>query len=445
MSDARAARSGRQLSLVSNSLNLVAAKVGTMGLGFVFWLVAARLFARHDVGIAAAVVSAMMACTQLALLGLGSSVIVEYPGQQRAPRALLDSAQTIVAFVAVVASLGFLALAATVLDLGVVTSSAGYALLFVAASVLGTLGVLFDQVFTAMRRGDQVLVRGACFGVATIVALVAIAVAAPDAGSQAIFMPWVVGGLVMCGLAVVQLRRNLPFYRLRAGLDREIARKLMARGLPNWGLTLAERMPGYVLPVVVVQLLSPSANAAWYAAWMMAWVVYFVPIQVGMGVFAEISHAPARLSAIVRQGVLTSLGVSLLGGLAVAAGAHLALSILGRGYAADGTVPLRLLVIGVVPATFTYVYFAACRATDRLREGLACGWTLALASVAGAAVVAPGGGLEAMAAAWVVVQCCVGAWSAWRLRAMARAPARARGTSVEPPVGIAGTPGPVTS
>ena len=108
-----------------------------MGLGFVFWLLAARLFARDEVGIAAAVVSAMMVCTQLALLGLGSSVIVEYPRQQRAPRALLDSAQTIVAVVAVIASLGFLALAATVLDLGVLTSSAGYALLFVAASVLG--------------------------------------------------------------------------------------------------------------------------------------------------------------------------------------------------------------------------------------------------------------------------------------------------------------------
>ncbi len=443
MSDARPSRSGRQLSLVSNSLNLVAAKVGTMGLGFVFWLVAARLFARDEVGIAAAVVSAMMACTQLALLGLGSSVIVEYPRHQRAPRVLLDSAQTIVTVVAVLASLGFLALAATMLDLGVVTSSAGYALLFVAASVLGTLGVLFDQVFTAMRRGDQVLVRGACFGLVTVVALVAIAVAAPDAGSEAIFLPWVVGGVAMCSLAVIQLRGNVPGYRPRAALDRDMSRGLMARGLPNWGLTLAERMPGYILPVVVVQLLSPSANAAWYAAWMMAWVVYFVPIQVGMGVFAEISHAPERLSAIVRQGVLTSLGVSVVGALAVAAGAHLALSILGHGYAADGTVPLRLLVIGVVPATFTYVYFAACRATDRLREGLACGWTLALASVVGAVVVAPSGGLEGMATAWVVVQCCVGAWSAWRLRAMARAPTRVPSGAVEPPVGVAATAGPV--
>ena len=107
--------------------------------------------------------------------------------------------------------------------------------------------------------------------------------------------------------------------------------------------------------------------------------------------------------------------------------------------------PLRLLVIGVVPATFTFVYFAVCRATDRLGEGLACGWTLALASVAGAALVAPSGGLDAMAAAWVVVQCCAGAWSAWRLRALARSPTRALSGTVEPPVGVAATAGPVPS
>jgi O-antigen/teichoic acid export membrane protein len=384
----------RQLPMLWNSLALIGAKTGGMALGFMFWLLAARLFPREVVGVTAAVVSAMMLCTQLSLLGLGSSVITQYPRFQRRPHALLDSAQTLVVVIAALAAGLFLLLAGGLFtDLDVVASTPTYVLLFVVASVLGTLGVLLDQIFTAMRRGDQVLVRGLAFGIASVAALAAIAVASSTESSEAVFVPWVVGGIVTCSLGLVQLRRNLPDYRPRVALDRDVSRGLMARGLPNYALTLGERMPGLVLPVVVVELLSPRANAAWYLAWMMAWVVYFVPIQVGLNIFAEVAHEPHRLAAIVRQGVQTSLAVGAAGAVAVAALAHVVLSMLGRGYAADATTPLRILVIALIPLAFTYAYFSVCRATDRLREAIVSGWLLGLASVGAAAIVAPGGGL----------------------------------------------------
>src|SRR5215208_5576074 len=60
----------RPLTLTWNSLALIAAKVSTMALGFLFWLAAARLFEPSEVGVAAGLVAAMMLCTQVALLGL---------------------------------------------------------------------------------------------------------------------------------------------------------------------------------------------------------------------------------------------------------------------------------------------------------------------------------------------------------------------------------------
>jgi hypothetical protein len=56
------------LSLVPNSLALIAAKVAAMGLGFAFWLVAARFFARDAVGLAAAAVSAVYSVRALWLV-----------------------------------------------------------------------------------------------------------------------------------------------------------------------------------------------------------------------------------------------------------------------------------------------------------------------------------------------------------------------------------------
>src|SRR5581483_10378449 len=81
---------GRSLPMHLNSIALIAGKMATMGVGFLAWLVAARLFAPADVGLAAGAVSAMMLCVQLALFGAGAAIISLYPQHQQRPAALLD-------------------------------------------------------------------------------------------------------------------------------------------------------------------------------------------------------------------------------------------------------------------------------------------------------------------------------------------------------------------
>ena len=58
-----------------------------MSLGFFSWLLAAHLLARADVGLAGGTIAAMMLCAQIALLGIGSAVIAEFP-RADSPQAL---------------------------------------------------------------------------------------------------------------------------------------------------------------------------------------------------------------------------------------------------------------------------------------------------------------------------------------------------------------------
>ncbi|BAS16625.1 hypothetical protein AHiyo8_49280 [Arthrobacter sp. Hiyo8] len=44
---------------------------------------------------------------------------------------------------------------------------------------------------------------------------------------------------------------------------------------------LADRAPGYVLPLVVAAALNTSAAAAWYVVWMLASAIFFVPQSAG--------------------------------------------------------------------------------------------------------------------------------------------------------------------
>ncbi|HET7095620.1 MAG TPA: oligosaccharide flippase family protein, partial [Thermomicrobiales bacterium] len=163
--DDGAAGTARSLPMHVNSIALIAGKMATMGVGFLAWLVAARLFAPADVGLAAGAVSAMMLCVQIALFGAGAAIITLYPEHQRRPAALIDTAVSIVAVASLAVAVGFLLLATGAFrELGVIGGSPAYTAAFLAMCVFGALGVLLDQISTALRRGDQALARGALSG-----------------------------------------------------------------------------------------------------------------------------------------------------------------------------------------------------------------------------------------------------------------------------------------
>jgi O-antigen/teichoic acid export membrane protein len=413
---------GAPLSMASNSIMLIGSKVAALGLGFLCWLLAARLFAASDVGLASAAVSASMLVTQLALLGVGSSVICLFPGR-RSPATLLDNAISIVGLVSIGAALGFLVAAVIALgDLRVVATDPRFAVCFLAFGCAGTVGVLLDQTSTVIRRGDQALTRNVACGLATLGLVPAAVVVAQSDRSLAVFGAWTAGALVMVGLGAWQLGRKPLAYRYRPRLGRELARPLLTLGIPNHLLTLAERLPGVALPILVTELLSPAENAYWYGVWMMAWVVFIIPIQMGITLYAEASHEPAALGRLASQALRMSLGLGAVAALAAAVAAGLALSLLGHAYAAAGELPLRIMVLAVVPISVIEVYYGVCRSTRRLGEAIATGLLAAAAALCGAVLVAPSHGLVGIAAVWLAAQVVAGLWAASRLAVLLRAP-----------------------
>jgi len=417
---------GRPLPMLLNSLSLILAKVFSLGLGFLAWVVAARLFDPTDVGLASAAVAAMMLCVQFSLFGVGSSIINLFPAQQDAPARLFDTAFSVVGVSALAAGAVFLVTAATMLDeLRIVATDPAFAGVFVLLGVFGALGVLLDQISTVVRRGDEALRRNILAGLVTLVGVVGVAVGRSGSASLGILLAWLVGSVTAVALGWRQLAVAQIRYRYRPRIERSLGRRLVGLGFPNYLLTLAERAPGPVLAIVVTELLSPAANAYWYAVWMVAWVVFIVPIQVGLSLFAEASHHPESLARIVRHGMRSSLAMGISGAIVVTIAAEVVLQLLGHGYAAAGATPLRILVWAVVPATFIQAYFSTCRAIQRLGEAIG---TAIVSGVVGVAAAAIGGlmaGLTGMAIAWLISQGLTAVWALWRLRVLATNPTAA--------------------
>lgn len=414
-------RSGKisELPRFVNSLALILGRIASSGLGFLSWMAAARLYTAAEVGTASGVVSAMMLCVQLALVGIGSAFITAYPRHKEDPNELLNTANSMVTAFSLLTAGIFLLLASVLFtELRIVAADPLYSLLFIGIVLFGTINVLMDHFSIAQRRNDQVLFRNIIFGIITILAIIGLPILNSGKTSQQIVLAWTLAGLGACSLGALQMWKSLKHYIFKPEVNLETGKQLVRIGVPNYLLTLAERAPNWVLPILVLELMSPTDNAHWYTAWMMAWVVFIIPISIGQNLFAEVSHRPETLHNAVNHSTRTSL---LLGGAAAVAVIIFApwmLWLLGKSYATAGATPLRILSLAVLPMTYLQAYYAVCRGKQRLNEAILTGMVTGFAGVSAAALVGPGFGLTGMAIAWLVTQFLSGVWALLRLRAL---------------------------
>lgn len=402
-----------------SALGMAAGRAASMVLGFVFWLAAARFFPTHTVGAMAGLVSSMMLCTQFAQFGIGNALIVELPKARGQERHFIWVALWWTVLAALVVSMVFLLLGATVLDeLGRQVSSPEAVLAFVIMCILGTANIIIDQTSMALGRGAQVLGRNLCFGV--VAALCLVGLRALDSDPRPVFLlwAWVVAGVTACAIGVWQFHSALPRAAQTSAGTKAISARLWGTGLSNQALTLAERAPALILPILVIERLGAAANAAWYPAWMMAWGVCVIPMSAGLALFSAVADEDRVRPSAVRSALRTSLLIGGAAAVVVMLGAPFVLSALGKDYAAQGVGVARILAAGVIPFTFTQMYFAVCRGTGRLWQASTVAVLSGLAGVVAVAVLADGHGLSGIAWGWFGAQCATGLWAALRLRDM---------------------------
>lgn len=414
----------RRPTLAASSFALLVGKGAQLGAGMIFWFVAARAATVGDVGLAAATVSAVMLCTQLALLGAGAAVITDLPRQGGDWSRLLNTAFTVVAAASTLFGVGYLLVAGRFSrELSTVLDEPAYAGLFVVAAIFGTLIICFDQVSVAAGRPSQTAVRYATGGLLTLAVLTSVALAGAQVSASTLFACWALGGVVACAIGGLQLRRATA-YRFRPSLNRQPTWRLLRIGVPNQLLTLSERLPALVIPLLVADLVSPTMAGYWYPAWMMAWGVYTAPIMAGLVQFADSVRRPDAVRGMAVSAARWSLLLGAPLAIVVAVLAGPLLSLLGSGYAEASASGLRVLALGLLPYTLIQVYNAACRATGRLAEPVVAGLVTAALAVGGTVTAAASRDVTLMAAAWVVALTLAGGWAVVRLRVITARPRR---------------------
>lgn len=353
------------VSLYRNAIYLmVNSGVGAI-LGFVFWIVVARLYSTSDVGLGSALLSAVGLLSFIGTLGLGFGIIRYLPGFDNKTR-LLNSSFTLAGLAAIAIALIFLAgLPFWSPKLMFIRESSIFFAAFVIFIAAATLSQIVTYAFIAFRRAGFTLAYSIIGGVLKLALAAGLASVFKVFG---IFASWGVAvavSLVVC--LFVFLPQVLPRYYPIPSLQRQASNELMHFSLANYISAALWSLPAWILPLTVLNILGAEANAYFYISWAMAGLPLAISSGTSFSLFAEGSYMKEKLSENLKRS-LKLLALLLIPAIVILVllGDKLLL-LFGREYSLEGAKLLWLLAPAALPASINLLYLGVARVEKKLK------------------------------------------------------------------------------
>jgi O-antigen/teichoic acid export membrane protein len=402
---ARAVEQARD-PLFANALLLMGNSALTAGLGFLFWTLAARLFAPVEVGLASAAISAAVFMATLAQLGLPAA-LVRFSPTAGADRPVLTS--TVVSVVTVAG-----AVAAAVFVLGIDVWAAALdqlaprpllatGLITLAAATAAT--VILVYVAVGARDARPVLIGGVTQGIVKAVLVLAFAVAVPRAGFELV-LAWL---FATVAAALVQLWMLRSFVAARLNLHLLRFGSFLRYSAGNYAGDLAAAAPGILFPLLVINQLGAEANAYFYVAWAISSLLVGISSAVATSFFAEGSHTHGATGEQMRLAFSLAIALVVPGIAVFWVGAPLLLSLFGEPYAANAVDTLRLLSAATLPMSVNVLYLTVARVDRALGRILAITLATGGGALALGVILAPRQGITGVALGFLIAQTVVAA------------------------------------
>jgi len=394
-------------------------------LGFLYWLVAARLFPAEVVGRAGALVSAMALFALIGQLNLSGALMRFLPVAGKRRSRLIVGTYLVAVAVAMTSAIVTLSIIKVVDPRSSLNLPVGDAVVLCVSVGLWVIFILEDNVLIGLLRTQWIPIENSTFGIAKILLLAVFAVCLPRS-AMALFVTSVLPLVVICPIinalifrvAIPRARAGDPahlkpnFSGFRKFVIGDAAGGLLFQGWSN------------VLPILVAVMLGGAANALFYVAFLISTTLDLLPATLTSALVVEAASTPDRAQELVRSTV-RRMAWMLAG--AVTLGVVLApwLLRLYGGHYSNGTLLLRILLLSSIAKASIVLFLGICRIEGRTHLGAAA-WGAVFASVIILSIVlgrtdgVNGVGFAVLlSTGWVGVFCAVGT-----MRYLRRAPVR---------------------
>jgi O-antigen/teichoic acid export membrane protein len=362
-------RSGRVAAHLSDPLLrtgylLVVGSGTTAALGLVFWVVAARLFSPHLIGLNSVMISAALFIANACQLGLPAVLLRDVPRAGSHTQWLVVRSYLIMFGTSL--AIGALAALTTPLwfrPLSFMAHEPGWVVGFALSCAFYAIFQGQDSLLTAIGVPHWVPIENTLFSLAKLLLLFAIAATFSLAGP---FVAWNVPAAVGAVVITWMLFRRIRSRRARPATASQFSpRRFMEMAAANQIALICTYVVTLLMPAVVAAATSATQAAYFFVPWSIANGVMYVAINTATGLTVQSSLHPGELPSLTRRTVVQTMRLMLPIVLITAAIAPLLLHIYGSAYAQHGTWLLRLVLLGSLPNAIYVIGEALLRIQHR--------------------------------------------------------------------------------
>lgn len=378
--------------LYKNSIYLIINMALMALFGYFFWAVAGRLYSTEYVGYGTALMSVASLISMIAMLGFGITLIRFVP-EERDKKRLFSSCAIVSFAVAFIAGLVFLLFVGYLSpQLQFVRDSTKYAIIFLIIISSYPVFGLVDSFLLALRKVKVILIKNGAWCIIKIGLLFLVA----GLGAFAVFGAF---GLAVALVAVLSLILLAP----KLVMDFGFLKDSIGFSAGNYVGGLFYTLPAYVLPVFILNRISPAHSAYFYISLAIAGLLFIIPNAVSSNLLVESSYTKENK---IRGAVKFSVLLVLAGIFAMLLLGSFLLGLVGPEYKENSLLVLYILTFSSFPAIFNQIYVAVCNVEKKIRNVVLINFLISAITL-GLAYAFIGYGLIAVALAWLAGQSAV--------------------------------------
>lgn len=330
-------------SITQNSFYPVVGSGLMAGLGFIFWLIVARIHPDADVGIAATLISTLTAIATLALVGFDTTII-RFLAHEPRKHESITTGMLLVGIAATVLSVLFIISVAHIAPVLADTLATPYTrILFVSFAVLATLNLYTDAIFLAYRATKRTFIKNILFSVLKI----AFPFLLVPYGAFGIFSATACAYTIGFAYGLTVLIRSFG-YRPCMKINGLFLARTWKYSIGNYIANTLNFLPLTLLPILIIQTLGSERSAHYHIVMMVAGLLFTVPTHTMNALFAEVAHTEHAIRIHLRRALLVTMALLIPGILILILAGPLLLSLFGKTYTTHGATFLTLMVINAL-------------------------------------------------------------------------------------------------
>lgn len=383
--------------MLRNSLYLLVNSGAQAGLGFAFWIIAARFFSTEDVGRASSLYSAASFISFFGLLGLNITFLRYLPVVRQRDK-LITAGLFLVASCSGVIALVYVFLTPLVArPISFIAHSLPLAVGFVILTAGSGLNSLTDAVFIAAGKASyNAVIDGVVGGAIKIIALIALV----GGGAYGIFGA-AAGGLASGAVTALLIMMKVFHWRPQFGDWGELLRPVLRFAGVNYVGNVFSLLPALVVPLIVLNRVGASGVAYYYVSFQLANLLYQAAYSVEQAFLVEGASEVVISRAVLMRSVRVLLALCIPSFFGVILFGRQLLAAFGSNYGSHAEGILIPLTVAVLPIAAYNWFLTILRLSNKLKEIV---WSNIVYSVGimGLAWVLAPHGLSALAIAWPV-------------------------------------------